>query len=109
MIVKLRMTGKSFYNLNPNSNHVVNCVVDDTIIESFTLTDDELCSISVYQRGKFLGYIGRDGLVNLYGNAELINGRFEPKIFFAEPGITFRKVESFYLGVNGVSRKRTLH
>lgn len=104
MDTHLYMTGK-YIEVTDALQHVINCTVND-VAASFTVTNDELCSFGLYDKDLLLGYLGRNGLTHDYHKAELINGRFSPKVIDAPEGATIRKIESFYLSHSGVSRKR---
>lgn len=105
MFAKLYMTGKQFYHPTQYTKHDVNCTVNDTETR-YTLADDELISLGVFKDGNLIGYFGRDCIVPDYRNAELINGRFEPKIKDAPKGTVISKIESFFFNKDTIRRNR---
>lgn len=108
MLAQLYMTGKQYPNPTRYTQHEIKCTVND-VVASFTVADDELCTLGVYRDDELLGYIGRNGLVKNHGEAELLNGRFSPKLSNAPRNTTIRKVESRYIGKDRIHRERVLH
>lgn len=106
MNTSLKLTGRRISNVSPSTNHVVLCNNNARETQSFTLADDELISLAVYKDSKLLGYVGRNGIVQDYNKAELINGRYNPCILTDATDVYFKPIETFYLNQRGVSRNR---
>lgn len=94
MNTSLRLTGKHFTCITSLAENDIKCTMNEST-DSFTVANDKLISLGLYEGKDLIGFVGRNGLVKDYREAELINGRYEPCVLGYRPNAHFKKDRIF--------------